>query len=356
MKTVKRFLRSKWFLIPITGITLIVIYVNIILSFKGEVEKISFTGHQIQIEGLIIRPEGPGPHPGIVLLQGAGGSHQTYDKWYNRVHANALLKKGFAVLIYTKRGSGNNNIDYSYFTYSDLMKDAVAAVAFFRSQKDIDPDNIGLMGLSESGWYSPEVAARDGRIKFIINRVSSPFSVAGTIVHEEISDARNAGFTDQEIEHQIVPLSTRIWQFYIDVARDPSVYYSEVRDSINTALAQMQRHDRLKKWFVHDELEPYDSLRFAAKGQNYAYDPMPYINALNVPMLYILAGQDVNIPTKQVAEFFKEYKLRQQKDISLKIFPDAGHYLYRWKAVPVEGLYEPGYLDLVANWAAQQVQ
>lgn len=62
----------------------------------------------------------------------------------------------------------------------------------------------------------------DGNIKFIINRVSSPFSVTKTVIHERRMDALAEGFTETEVEEKILPLTLCIWQFYMDVANKPS--------------------------------------------------------------------------------------------------------------------------------------
>lgn len=352
----KRIITSKWFLVLIVLILGITAYVNYKLSYDGTKEYVTFKSDDIVIEGLIVSPKGSGPHPGIVLLQGAGGSHQSYDKWYNRLHTNAFVQKGFSVLTYTKRGSGNNHIDYKYFTYKDLMNDAVAAVDFLRKQSNIDPNNIGLMGISESGWFTPEVAAVDGNIKFIINRVSSPFTVTETVIHERRMDAKAEGFTEQEIEENIVPLTKRIWQFYIDVAKDPLKANGTERDAINNELSKMSEHERLKKWFTYSSLTEYDVNLYAARGSNYSYDPLPYLEEINVPMLYILGGKDVNIPTREIVDFLEKFKLEYKNEITIKVYPDAGHYLYKWDVLPIEGLYESGYLDLLSSWAYKHVE
>lgn len=352
----KKVILSKWFIIPAILILGVAIFVNYKLAFKGSEEFITFKSHDIVIDGMILRPEKKGPHPAIVLLQGAGGSHQGYDKWYNRFHANAFLKKGFAVLIYTKRGSGKNDIDYSHFTYKDLMNDAVSAVKFLRNQQNIDGNNIGLMGISESGWFTPEVATVDGNVRFIINRVSSPFVVTETVVHERRMDAKAEGFTETEIEENIIPLTQRIWQFYIDVANDPSKANGPERIAINKALSEMSKHDRLKKWFTYSSLNEYDPKLYVSRGSNYAYDPKPHLKAINIPMLYVMGGKDINMPTNEIVEFLDKFKVENNKDITIKVYPDAGHYLYRWNSLPIEGLYEPGYLDILSNWAIKQVE
>lgn len=358
MKRLKKIARSKQFIILIGALLLTITVLKIKLSFAGSVERVTFES-EIKLEGAIIRPKTPGPHPAIILLHGAGGSHQKYNKISFKMHANAFVKKGFAVLVYTKRGSGDNEVDYKYFTYNQLKNDAVAAVKFLTNRSDIDQENIGLMALSESGWFAPEVAAEDGNIRFIVYKVSSPFTVRKTVIHERKMDSMGEGFTEQEVEDTILPLTNRIWQFYIDVANDPSLANGPERDAINQELSKLNDHERFGKWFIYGELSEYDERLYAARGQNYSYDPLPFLKEINVPMLYVLGGKDKNIPTKQVVPFLEKFRTDESKDITLKVYPNASHYLNRWglEDGPWSGLlYEEGYLELISSWATEQIK
>ena len=350
-----KFLR--WVLGIIIGLLVLVALFTITTRFRGEKEKIVLQS-DISMEGLLLRPEGEGPHPAIILLHGSGGSHQEYDKLYFRLHANAFLKKGFAVLVYTKRGSGQNEVDYDNFTYTQLLNDARAALKYLRSKKDIDQENIGLMGLSESGWFTPELAYLDGNIRFIINRVSSPFIYTKTVIHEVRMDARDEGFSEAEISEHIVPLTQKIWQFYIDVSKDPSKANGTERDIINQLLTEANNDERLSKWFTYSSLSDYDSLRYASRGQRYSYDPLPFLKEIECPVFYVMGEKDKNMPTAQIVEFLEAFRQEQNKKIDIKVYEGASHYLYKYglEDGPFEGwLYHDCYLDLLTSWAEEQL-
>ncbi|MEB8329030.1 dienelactone hydrolase family protein [Flavobacteriaceae bacterium KMM 6897] len=352
----KKIIKSKWLWSPLIILILFIGLYFYKAQYQGIKQHITFKS-DIELEGLFLKPKTPGPHPAIILLHGAGGSHQHHNKAFFRFHANAFLKKGFAVLVYTKRGSGNNVINYDYFTYKQLVNDAHAAIAFLRNQKDIDQNNIGLMGVSESGWFTPELAYLDGRLKFIINRVSSPFTFVDTVIHEVKMDALNEGFSETEIEQEILPLTRQIWEYYIAVSKGHLLGNGPERDEINAKLNKAHSHERLSAWFHYNQLEPYDSLLYAARGQNFAYDPLPYLEQINLPMFYVMGGEDINIPTKSVVNFLEKFRKTNNKNISIKVFPTASHYLFKWglEDGPYEGwLYQDGYLDAITEWAAEQ--
>lgn len=347
--------KLRW--IPI-GILLLLLgyagyFFNYHLVYAGRVESVTIQSGNIQLPGVLVKPATPGPHPGIVLLHGAG-SNQTYGKWYYRIHANVFLRRGFAVLSYDKRGSGDSGIDYQTVTFQDLIEDGVAALNFLRSQRDIIPDQIGLLGVSESGWFAPEIAARAGDIAFIVNRVSPPLSWKETVSYEFKIELANEGYSEKEIS-EILHLQNLIWQFYIDSAGNASYSKGPNREAINVLLADMQKRPGFEDLFNSALLE-YDPEVYAAKASKYSYDPYPFLSEVDIPMLYILGGEDVNVPFDQSVALLEQLKRELNKDITIQAYPDAGHYLYRWDWFPVEGFYVPGYLDLIGSWEAGQVQ
>jgi len=328
-----------------------VIFINYNLVYAGIAEKVTIQSGDIQLAGILVKPASTGPHPAIVLLHGSGP--QTYSKWYYRIHTNVFVRQGFAVLSYDQRGSGDSQGDLRVTGFPDMVNDGLAAVEFLQSQPDIDPDRIGLFGISESGWYSPEIALRSGEIAFIINRVSPPVSWMTTVSHEFRTELFNEGYADEETSG-ILQLQNRIWQYYVDSAKGESDANVMERDAINTILADTFNRPGGKEVF-EDVLAEYDSGMLAAKASKFSYDPYPFLKEIDIPMLYILAEDDVNIPFEASLEALEQLKLDFDKDISIQTYPVGGHYLYRWKWLPLDGFYVPGYLDLVGNWAADQI-
>jgi len=345
---------SKW--LWVSGILLILLIVmgsqayNHLL-YHGVVEKVTFQSGDITLSGVLVKPTTPGPHPGIILLHGSG--QQTYNKWFYRIHTNEFVRQGFAVLSFDKRGSGDSDGNLRMATFQDLINDSLAAVSFLRSQPDISPDQIGLFGVSESGWFAPEVAAKDGKIAFIVNRVSPPLSWRETVLFEVRNDLLADGISETDVEDAL-SLQSRIWQFYIDSTGNESYANGPERDEINALITDMQKRPGFKDFF--SPLPEYDAEAYAVRASKYTYDPYPFLSEIDIPMLYIMAGKDINVPTEASVRFLEKLKQEQNKDIMIKIYPEAGHYLYRWEWLPLEGLYVPGYLDLIGNWAAEQIK
>lgn len=84
------------------------------------------------------------------------------------VIADALAKRGVAVLRYDDRGFGESGGKFAGATVTEFTSDAAAAVAYLRKDARIDPDRVGVIGHSEGGLVAPLIAAEDDRIGFIV--------------------------------------------------------------------------------------------------------------------------------------------------------------------------------------------
>jgi dienelactone hydrolase len=111
-----------------------------------------------QISATLMKPDGKGPFPAVVVLHGAGGlgmkSSESSRSW-----AQKLLGQNYVILIpdsYSSRGfpSGIS------FVHSpkrqevgpfNRVKDVYAALAFLRTLEYVDGERVGLIGFSAGG-------------------------------------------------------------------------------------------------------------------------------------------------------------------------------------------------------------
>jgi pimeloyl-ACP methyl ester carboxylesterase len=127
---------------------------------------------------------GDGPFPGILLIPGGGAPDMDeYMPPYStdtgepaRPHlqiAEYLSERGFAVLRYNKRGVGFNSTlaDPGVFfntTIQDLERDAEKALEVLMQQREVDADDITLLGHSESTIIVPRIAVGNLSVKNIV--------------------------------------------------------------------------------------------------------------------------------------------------------------------------------------------
>jgi dienelactone hydrolase len=110
---------------------------------------VSFPGPAVTLRGGIVKPEGVGPFPAVVLLHGCNGVIANYQTWARR-----LASWGYVALIVDSFGprgiqdvcGGGNAVPYA-----TRIEDAKAAAAYLRGQSFVQGDRIGVIGFSHGG-------------------------------------------------------------------------------------------------------------------------------------------------------------------------------------------------------------
>jgi pimeloyl-ACP methyl ester carboxylesterase len=308
-------------------------------------EDVAFRNGDVVLAGTMVKPASSGYFPVVVLLHGSGPESRGGP--ITRVVANTLVRNGYAVLMYDKRGVADSSGNFEEALYPDFVADAVAAVDYLTTRDDIDSDLIGIYAVSEGAWFAPEVAVRTQKVAFIFNKVGSTLPVEESWLWEIGNEFLSDGFSEADAS-KLVALAHLRWNYYQDAASDPSLATGPRRDAINMEIARVIAEVPNAHNFTPSELAAYDQeahVRFAA---NSTYDPGPFVHELNIPMYFTYGELDPNIPTKQsVAEL--DALIESGKNIEYRVFSGVGHGLATWKGALELG-YVPGYLDALDSW------
>lgn len=112
----------------------------------------------------LVKSEGNGPFPAVVLMHGCGGTerdtpHQTVWRGLNR-HAALLNENGYVILIVDSFGPRNINdgCQTGGKYYPVQVADAHIAFDHLASQPYVDDERIGFVGLSLGGGTALRLA------------------------------------------------------------------------------------------------------------------------------------------------------------------------------------------------------
>ncbi len=333
-------------------VAMLVLYISARhLIYLSPREEVTFPSGTIQLAGTLVKPSDGGAFPAIVLLHGSGPEPRSEPP--TRAVVNTLVKSGFAVLLYDKRGVAASGGDFDSATFQDFINDAVAAIDYLRGRSDVDADNIGLYAVSESGWLAPEIAVRTQRVKFIFNKVGSPLSWMETVQWETRNDYLADGVAESDVQ-QLVDLAKRRWAYYQAAAANPSLAEGPERDAINAEISRVRAEVPMADEALSAELSPYDAESYQSFAVDASYDPTPFLNQIDIPMYYTYGGVDINIPTERCVAVLEKLKKEQGKNIGITVYPNVGHSLATWRGLLDVG-FVPGYLDTLAAWTGAQV-
>jgi len=114
-------------------------------------------------------PVGAGPFPAVVLVHGSGPNDRDATVGAIKIFkdlAEGLATAGIATLRYEKR-----TFRYAPATLAidtEVVDDAVAAVALLRAQGEVDRTRVVVVGHSLGGLLAPEIATRAGRVAGVV--------------------------------------------------------------------------------------------------------------------------------------------------------------------------------------------
>jgi 2,6-dihydroxypseudooxynicotine hydrolase len=120
------------------------------LDPAGERVEIPFEGSRLV--GVLRRPNRPGPHPVVVMISGLDSTKEEF-----RSTEALFLERGMAT--FSVDGPGQGEAEYDLPIRGDWEVPGQAIVDAVAAQPDIDPERIGVWGVSLGGYYAPRVAS-----------------------------------------------------------------------------------------------------------------------------------------------------------------------------------------------------
>jgi pimeloyl-ACP methyl ester carboxylesterase len=235
-----------------------------------------FTSGGVQLSYRLDVPPHTSPVGAVVFGHGSG--LQTKDSCRIFGLADGFVARGYATLCFDKRGVGQSTGQFSNVIpqnsvamFDDLSSDIAAGVAFLRSRPEIDPNRIGLAGVSQAGWIVP-LAAQKSQPAFMLLIVSPTVSYG--------------------LEN----------------------FYSNIVEITNVPVEE-----------GYKQLPSFNGI--------HGFDPKPVLESIAVPGLWLLGGEDRSIPTPATVAILDQL-IASGKPYTHVVFPGVGHNLPpNWPAI-----------------------
>lgn len=141
-------------------------------------ERVAIPYESRDLYGILRTPAGPERAAIVVMCVGLDSTKEELD-----VYENIFLERGMATLAFD--GPGQGEAEYDLPIRGDYEAPVQAVLDYIKTRDDLDPDRVGVMGVSLGGYYSARAAAFDKRLKACLS-FSGPYSWV------EIFDGRNA--------------------------------------------------------------------------------------------------------------------------------------------------------------------
>lgn len=124
-------------------------------------ERVQFHSGGVRLTGVLYAEPRSGQRPGIVVCHGFGGLKEGTPPNV----ARHLASLGYVCLSFDYRGFGESGGPPGRLIPLEQVEDVRSAMAYLQTRSEVDPERVGLYGMSFGGGHVSYVAAYDRRVK-----------------------------------------------------------------------------------------------------------------------------------------------------------------------------------------------
>lgn len=303
-------------------------------------QEVRIASGEVTLAGTLVAPAGGGRHPAVLLLHGSGPDGRLNPYYWTL--ADAFVRRGFAVLVYDKRGSERSGGDWRLSPFGALVDDAAAAAGVLRRHPWVDPARVGVWGGSEGAVIAPEVALRVPGMAFVIMQSATGVTFAEQNLHQTAGQVRELAPEERRAAMDL----QRLKHAYARTGDGWAEYEAAVRSAAGRPYSGLAGPARRDDWW------------WAWYRTKMDYTPVPALERLPAPVLAVWGGADALVPVERsrAAVAAARHRVNNPGD-SLIIFPGADHVL---EVQGLRGVFRRGlrnrplHLGLMVRWAARQ--
>lgn len=236
--------------------------------------EVSFGDEDYPLSGSLTLPNGAGPFPVVILVQGSGPYDRNEQVGPNVPFldfADQLTQHGIAVLrydtrtyLYERELAQNNNRT----VYDEIINDVTAAVEFLKTRNTIQSDQIFIAGHNMAGYLMPRIAEKTPDAAGYIMLAAAARPLEDLLLAQTTYVINTEKNLDEATKVQMV-------------------------EQIETTVANIKRltetsnmaSENLYNLPVHYWLDLQ------------SYDPLNQITKINKPLLFLQGGRDYQVTT-----------------------------------------------------------
>ena len=281
-------------------------------------------GHTLA--GTLTLPKGAKrPLAAIVTVTGSGAQDRDENIGLQgfrpfRQLADALARRGIAVLRMDDRGTGASGGTFKGSTSADFAEDVRAGLAYLRTRPEIRADRLGVLGHSEGAVIAPMVAEKEPTLRVIV-LLAGVAQPARSALHFQLKNL-------YEHDTKLTP---------------------EKRDQL---IAEIPKK--------------IDGMMAADPWMNFflTYDPAATMRRVKTPVLILTGSHDQQAAPEQVALIEAAFKEAGNKDVTARVVKDVNHLFVQdtdgfpgnYTKLPAPVMMRDDVLVMIGDWLAQRLK
>jgi pimeloyl-ACP methyl ester carboxylesterase len=320
---------------------------------------------KIVLAGTLTLPEKDGSFPSVILISGSGPQNRDEELLGHKpflILADHLTKNGIAVLRFDDRGTAESTGDFKTATSLDFARDVEFAIKYLQTRKEINKNQIGLIGHSEGGIIAPMVAAESKDIKFIVLLAGTGIRGDQLLLLQQELIGKASGISDADLQKakvinkgafDLVLKSSNTDSLRIELT---SYIKQAIKDNPESEKPAGMSEDDYVKLQVNQLTSPW--MKYFIK-----YNPAPILEKVKCPVLAINGEKDLQVPAKINLDTIKKaLEKGGNENVTTKELSNLNHLFQECKTgspseyATIEQTFSPIALEETSNWILKQIK
>ena len=305
----------------------------------------NFTSDGHKLHGKLVLPVSGRAHSLAVWIEGSNNDPSTDDT----VWQYELARRGVAVFVYDKRGTGTSAGAPSSDFHARARDTAAAVKAALRLAPGVQ--RVGVIGASQGGWVAPLTATKV-RLDFVIAAsamAEGPIAQDQALVEQQL---REAGFNGAALAEarELTAITERIVRSHMrEGLVELDTFKSKNSNAPWIGAIQPRSYTGIFLKFSAQDIKTNGPAM--AQGLSFDHDPRPVIETIKPRQLWLLGGSDRQAPSAGTQTILQQVQVGRS-DIAVVVFPKADHGLIEpfQTTDGVVSSYSAGLFDITTDW------
>ena len=251
------------------------------------------------LAGTFTYPKEGGPFPAVVMITGSGAQNRNEEVFAHKpfvVISDYLTRHGIAVLRFDDRGVDKSTGDFISATSEDFATDVLAGIEYLKTRKEVNKNEIGLIGHSEGGLIAPMVAVESPEVAFIVLMAGPGLPGDQIMLKQQALIGKVEGESDKNIQ-KAHDINKKL--FDIIKSEDDSVKaHKELIGAIDEVYKSLTPEEQKTAGTKEDMYKSISKIESPWFRFFLTYDPRPTLEKVKCPVLAINGEKDLQVPPK----------------------------------------------------------
>lgn len=304
-------------------------------------------------------------YPAVILITGSGQQDRDETLFEHKpfaVIADYLTKQGIVVLRVDDREKGQTTGKFMQSTTQDFANDVEAGIDYLKTRKEVDVNNIGLIGHSEGGMIAPMVASNRKDVKFIVLLAGPGVPIIDLMQQQSADVAAASGLSKEDVD-QYKPLYRDLLSAII-IEKDTAIAIKKATDVFIKWQTKTPEETVKKSTGVTNEKERAEFVSGFVKQLQQPWfnyfikiNPADYLSKVKCAVLALNGEKDIQVAAEPNLEAIRKIMVEKEvKTFKVQALPGLNHLFQHCNKcdmpeyATIEETFSPEALDIIGNW------